>query len=101
MHQSNAECIPTHLIKEFEGPVVNVDLIEGEVLLQTLQEVRHASLDFHALHTLIFDLPYFNMDPRRGTSYFFEVEKLNRSIIGLALDHAWHTSEQLTVYVYN
>ena len=83
MHQSNAECIPTHLVKELEGPVVNVDLIEGEVLLQALQEVRHASLDFHALHTLIFDLPYFNMDPRRGTSYIFEVEKLNRSIIGL------------------
>ena len=73
MHQSNAECIPTHLIKEFEGPVVNVDLIEGEVLLQTLQEVRHASLDFHALHTLIFDLPYFNMDLRRGSSYIIEV----------------------------
>ena len=54
MHQSNAECIPTHLIKEFEGPVVNVDLIEGEVLLQALQEVRHASLDFHALQKAHF-----------------------------------------------
>ena len=53
-----------HLVEEFEGPVVNVDLIDREVVLQTLQEMRHASLDFHALQTLSFDLWYFNMDPR-------------------------------------
>ena len=41
-----------HLVKEFEGPVVNVDLIKGEVVLQTLQEVRHASLNLHALQFL-------------------------------------------------
>ena len=83
----HAECIQTHLVKEFEGPVVNVDLVEGEVVLQTLQEVRHASLDFHALQTLIFDLRYFNMDLRSWVpvSDIFEVEKLNCSIIGLAL----------------
>ena len=75
----------THLIKEFEGPVVNVDLIEGEVVLQALQEVRHGSLNFYALQMLIFDLQYFNMDLSKRTSYIFEVQILNRSVIGLAL----------------
>ena len=57
-----------HLVEEFEGPVVNVDLIEGEVVLQALQEVRHGSLNFYALQMLIFDLQYFNMDLRERTS---------------------------------
>ena len=60
-----------HLVEEFEGPVVNVDLIDGEVVLQTLQEVRHASLGLHALQTLIFDLRHFNMHLRKGASYIF------------------------------
>ena len=54
LYHSNLECIRMHLVEEFEGPVVNVDLIDGEVVLQTLQEVRHASLGLHALQTLIF-----------------------------------------------
>ena len=55
-----------HLVEEFEGPVVNVDLIDREVVLQTLQEVRHASLGFYALQTLISDLRHFNMHLRKG-----------------------------------
>ena len=43
-----------HLVKEFEGPVVNVDLLKGEIVLQTLKEVRHAWLDLRALQRLVF-----------------------------------------------
>ena len=53
-HESDSECIQTHLVKEFEGPVVNIDLLKGEIVLQTLKEVRHAWLDLRALQRLVF-----------------------------------------------
>ena len=43
-----------HLVVQLECPVVNIDLLKGEIVLQTLKEVRHAWLDLRALQRLVF-----------------------------------------------
>ena len=91
LYHSNLECIRMHLVEEFEGPVVNVDLIDGEVVLQTLQEVRHASLGLHALQTLIFISNISICIWERGASYIFywwEIEL--QHISWMQIKHLWH-----------